>query len=327
MRGALDRKVEHEGLAQALPVHSRMTTAFKDTLPQELVTHVTAICGSRGEDWFQELLGTILDLEQQWSVKVGQPFPGIEFNFVAEATMKGRPVVLKVAPPFERPEIHAEAEYLRNRNGNGAVELIAHDRERRALLIERALPGEALFKVFESDPFLIIQPAVNVLKSILRPPPSDMSDVGSLDAWVTNFRRYRDTDFPASYAEKAFEIYERLSKQPGRRFYLHGDFHPGNIVTATRVPYLAIDPKGIVGHVGYDIAVFLNNLHWWRRNDRSVADLLDQAISQFAEAFDLTKTEVREWAFVYMVIGAWWTFDEMPGHYDSDLAELDVWDV
>lgn len=37
--------------------------------------------------------------------------------------------------------------------------------------------------------------------------------------------------------------------------------------------------------------------------------------------------EIREWAFAYMVIGAWWTFDEMPEHYDNNFAEIDIWDV
>jgi streptomycin 6-kinase len=301
--------------------------AFKDTLPQELVTHVTAICGVRGEIWFDRLPETIRGLEQDWSIEVGRPFPGIEFNFVAEATMNGKPAAVKIAPPFERTEIFAEAKYLRTRNGEGAIRFIAEDRERHAFLMERAFPGEALFKVFENEPSAIVEPAIDVLRSILRPPPADMTDVGSLDAWFENFRRYRATEFPKNYAEKAFEIYGRLSTQPDRTFYLHGDFHPGNIVTSDRGPVLAIDPKGIVGHIGYDLAVFLNNLQWWRKADPEMPALLDKAIREFSDSFGLTNREIREWAFAYMVIGAWWTFDEMHEHYDTDLAEIDIWDV
>ena len=91
---------------------------------------------------------TIRELEDQWSVSVHDPFPGIEYNFVAPATMNdGRDVVVKIAPPFERTEIHGEAKYLRTRNGNCAIELLAEDRDQHAILLERALPGEALFRL------------------------------------------------------------------------------------------------------------------------------------------------------------------------------------
>lgn len=305
-----------------------MTRFFKDKLPEELVTHISAICGSRGEEWFTQLPRLICELEDRWSLKVREPFPGIEYNFVAPAVFNnGGDAVVKISPPFERIEIHCEAKYLRTRKGEGVVKLLAEDRERHAILIERALPGTALFKEFENDPAAAIPHAVDVLRSILRPPPADMKDVDTLDNWFKNFRRYRETDFPKAQAEKAFEIYERLSRQHDRTYYLHGDFHPGNIVTATREPYLAIDPKGIVGHIGYDIAVFLNNLHWWQNGKQGVEQLLQEAVAKFAAAFVMTEIELRQWAYAYMVIGAWWNFDEMPELYANEVALVDVWDV
>jgi streptomycin 6-kinase len=305
-----------------------MDRSFTNSLPPELVKHVTSICGPTGEEWFDRLPQTIAELESKWSCEVSKPFPGVEFNFVAPAVMaSGETVVLKIAPPYERTEVYAEAKYLRHRNGEGAVRFIAEDRERHAFLMERADPGEPLFKHFENEPEAIIQPAIHVLRSVLRKPPRDMADVGSLDSWFDNFRRYRETHFPQDYADKAFKIYERFSSDSARVFYLHGDFHPGNIVNSDRAQFLAIDPKGIIGHAGYDCAVFLNNLQWWQKGKPQLDGLLKNAISEFAEAFAMSEREVREWAFVYMVIGAWWTFDEMPEHYDSDLAELNVWAV
>lgn len=203
---------------------------------------------------------------------------------------------------------------------------MAEDRESHAILIEHSLPGTSLSRYFENDPAGCIAPAIEVLRSILRPPPANMTDVGTLDNWFENFSRYVNTDFPKKDAAKAFEIYERLSRQPGT-FYLHGDFHPGNIVSSTRAPFLAIDPKGIVGHIGYDIAVFLNNLHWWQKGDSNVDVLLDDAVERFAKELDFREKELREWAFAGMVIGAWWNFDDMPDLYDGDVAITEVWRV
>ncbi len=303
-----------------------MSDKFKNSLPSELVTHVTEMCGTKGEVWFAQLPTTIAELERRWKIRVGNVFPGIEYNFVAESEdVHGLPLVIKIAPPFETVEIHGEAKFLRVTCGEGAVNLIAEDRVRKAILIERALPGKALHEEFTSTPEECIQPAIDVLKRILSPPPADMTDVVTLDSWFHNFLRYKQTNFPPKKAEKALEIYDRLSKQTDKTFYIHGDYHPGNVVTADREQFLAIDPKGIVGHVGYDIAVFLINLERWQRGTECVGALLNYAVEQFALAFDLTEGEVREWVYAHMVIGAWWNFEDMPNLYDPEVAMPSVW--
>lgn len=193
-----------------------MADTFRETLSGDLVAHITAICGARGEAWFDELPEQICKLESQWNITLQDSFPGIEYNFVAPATMSdGSEVVVKIAPPFERTEIYGEAKYLRTLDGNGAVRLLAENREMRAIVIERAMPGESLFERFAECPMECVGPAIDVLKTILRPPPADMTDVDTLDNWFDNFRRYTETDFPHDRAAKAFEIYERLSNHPG----------------------------------------------------------------------------------------------------------------
>src|SRR5688500_5882525 len=98
-----------------------MDNSFREKLSEDLVTHITAICGSRGEAWFDELPSVIRKLESEWKLTLHDPFPGIEYNFVAPATMTdGRDVVVKIAPPFERVEIYGEAKYLSTLGGNGA---------------------------------------------------------------------------------------------------------------------------------------------------------------------------------------------------------------
>jgi hypothetical protein len=87
---------------------SSLRTSFKDSLPQELVTHVTAICGRNGEVWFDQLPEIIGQLESKWSLKVSDPFPGIEFNFVCPAVISdGQLAVVKVSPPLNPVEIHS----------------------------------------------------------------------------------------------------------------------------------------------------------------------------------------------------------------------------
>ena len=55
--------------------------------------------------------------------------------------------------------------------------------------------------------------------------------------------------------------------------------------------------------------------------------MLDAAVEQVAVAFEFTEKELREWAFAYMVIGAWWNFEDMPEHFDDEVAMSDVWGI
>lgn len=305
-----------------------MSEAFKRSLSQELVTHVIAGCGREGEEWLKCLPDTIAKLEDMWSVKVLSPFPGIEFNFVAPALLENsEPVVVKIAPPWESVEIFGEAAFLKCRNGDAAIRLIAEDRVTRSILLERAVPGESLTECFKDNEPMAVVPAIEVLRALLRPPSDARNDFILLDDWFDGLRRYGSTAFPAGYAAKALTIYESLSKQQHKIFYLHGDFHPGNIVSAERASFLAIDPKGMVGHIGYEIAVFLNNFYWWQEEKRDIRRILGFAVEQFSAAFDIDAFELRQWAFAQMVLSAWWMFDEMPEVYNNEIVKADIWDV
>jgi len=297
-------------------------------LPTELVKHVSAILGSQGEAWLDRLPRFVEDLRSEWSIEVKEPYAAGEFNFVAAAIRtNGEPVVLKIAPPYHDGEYLREAEFLRHRDGRGAVALLAQDIERRAILLGQAIPGKNLAEIFTGAELDAIDPAIDVLHSISEPAPKDLINVKTIDDWFAGLRRFEDTVFSADYAVKALDLYQRLTATRPL-LYLHGDFHPANVVSAQREEYLAIDPKGVIGHIGYDIAVFLNNFHWWLENDPDVRQKLDAAVLSFSKAFDISPIELRQWAFAQMVLGAWWSFDEMPEHYDNaTVAKADVWNV
>ncbi|HVF30333.1 MAG TPA: aminoglycoside phosphotransferase family protein [Pyrinomonadaceae bacterium] len=304
-----------------------MRARYKHAFPQELVTHVSSILGANGTEWLDLLPLLIDELSGRWGLVVGEPFAAGEFNFVAPATRAdGQLVVLKIAPPYTDDEYVGEADFLSHRRGRGIVSLLERDNELRGILLERALPGKNLAELFTGSETEAIQPAIDVLQSILGEPPLHANPT-TLDRWFAGMERALGTKFPADYVHRAFKIYRRLSNQPGRTFYLHGDYHPGNVVNAERSPYLAIDPKGIVGHIGYDIAVFLNNYHWWQEKEPDIQPRLAHAVERFSAAFVIDPHELREWAFAQMVLGAWWNFDDMPEHYDNAVAKADIWNV
>src|SRR5689334_1685821 len=97
--------------------------------PDELIKHVTAICGDAGVQWLAELRVIVAELESNWGVITAPAFEKGEYNFVAPARSESIDAVLKVAPPFPTTEIFAEAEFLRKLDGNGGPRLLEEDRE------------------------------------------------------------------------------------------------------------------------------------------------------------------------------------------------------
>jgi streptomycin 6-kinase len=305
-----------------------MNKEFRASLPREFVENTIALCGAKGESWLDDLPNMISALETKWSIKAGGNFRNLSYNYVANANLlNGKSAVLKIGLPRKDVEIYGEAAYLQTLDGKGSVKLLEFDRERQAALLERAAPGANLKSVCKKDQSAAITIAIRVLKRVLLPAPSDPNDFIILDDWFDGLERAAGTNFPQDYAARALEFYEQLSSDTKNIFLLHGDLHHDNILSATREPFLVIDPKGIVGHVGYDIGVFLNNHHDWLEWNTRLEGKLDKAVADFAGALELEESVIRKWAFCQMVLSWWWMFDEMPDTFGKALGLSDVWKV
>ncbi len=91
---------------------------------------------------------------------------------------------------------------------------------------------------------------------------------------------------------------------------LHGDLHRENILAAAREPWLAIDPKGVIGEPTYETS----GLVCYHLPDELAAQeavrVLARRIDQLAEELDLNRTRVRDWALVQAMMSAWWIIED-----------------
>jgi streptomycin 6-kinase len=96
-----------------------------------------------GRTWLARLPGILRECVEQWSLELGEPFPYAYVSLALAARgPSGEDAVLKISFPHEESEHEGDA--LERWNGAGAVRLLAQDRLRRALLIERCRPGTPL---------------------------------------------------------------------------------------------------------------------------------------------------------------------------------------
>ncbi|MDQ3180298.1 MAG: aminoglycoside phosphotransferase family protein [Acidobacteriota bacterium] len=299
---------------------------FTANLPEHFRKNTLDLCRKLGEQWLNDLPRIIGELEETWSLKVEKPFPNLSYNFVAPcAFISGAKAVLKIALPLNNPEIFNEANFLNMADGKGAVRLLKFDKNHRAILLEQLTPGKHLKEVCQADEKKAVKIAIKILSEILKKPSEDSAFL-RLEDWFKGFDGAAKTTFPREYISRATEFYEELSCSP-HKFLIHGDLHHENILSATRKPFLAIDPKGIIGDVGYEIAVFLNNHLWWLASDANLKEKLNNAVQQFSEAFEIEPRDLRKWAFAQIILSAWWTFDEIGENWERELALAEFWEV
>ena len=95
---------------------------------------------------------------------------------------------------------------------------------------------------------------------------------------------------------------ELARTQPGH-VVCHGDFHSHNVLAASRSPWLAIDPKPLVGEPAFDAASWLlRERRWLRRRPGSVRRMR-RSLDFAAAELGLDRERVRAWALAHAV--AW----------------------
>jgi len=88
---------------------------------------------------------------------------------------------------------------------------------------------------------------------------------------------------------------------------LHGDLHHDNILAAERQPWLAIDPKGLIGDPAYETGALLYNPHPLLLDAPDPGRILARRVDQLAEELSLDRARVRGWGLVRAVLSAWWS--------------------
>jgi streptomycin 6-kinase len=295
-------------------------------LPQKFTRTISGMFAGKGEQWLAKLPEIVGGIAGEWSLTVAKPFANLSYHYVVECTCEdGSEAVLKIGFPEEKLEFFSEIKMLRLFDGAGAVRLLRASESNYAMLLEKLTPGEGLGEFCLKDDAKAVRIAAGILKKIVRKAPAD-SGFHLLKDWIGGFGKAENTQFPARIIKKARDFFSELTRDDKQKFLLHGDFHHENILSAAREPFLVIDPKGLIGWIGYDIGVFLNNHRNWLDGLPDRQEKLNDAVAQFAETFEIEEQSLRKWAFVQMVLSAWWTFEEN-GSWRGELSRAEEWQV
>ena len=273
-----------------------------------------------GAEWLERLPRLAAECAEQWSLRLGEPFTGGNVSLtVAAEGADGTPAVLKIN--FPDPESEQEADALAHYGGNGAVLLLAADPARRALLIERCRPGNQLWEVQDEDEANRV--AAGVLRRLWRPPPRHHAFrllAGEAELWMSELPGQWEAlgrPFERELLDEAVAALRELAASQGEPVVLHQDFHGGNVLQATREPWLAIDPKPLVGEREFDAASLLRDRRWEIfRADASKR--IRRRLDLLAVELGLERERLRRWGIAHALA---WGIDGTAGKVEPDMVE------
>lgn len=297
-------------------------------IPEDFAWATVALHGEAGKVWLNQLPGLVERCAARWSLTVGPPFPSLSYNYAAPAEgARGERYVLKVGVPVV--ELLSEVEALRLFDGRGAARLVDADAEWGALLLERLEPGTQLVALCEEDDEAATGAAAFVMKQLWRPAPAAHNFPTAAD-WGRGLRRLREHfgggtgPFPRRLLEEAESLFAELLASSEAPVLTHGDLHHGNVLAATRTPWLAIDPKGLVAEPAYEVGALLRNplpqlLHW-----PDPVRVTERRIAQLSDELGFDRARVRGWGLAQAVLSEWWSIEDTgeQGKFNFATAEI-----
>lgn len=296
------------------------------SIPDTFARTTTDLRGAAGLEWLGSLPALVEQYARQWSLVVLPPFGTLSYNYIVPVVRAdGTDAVLKAGFPSSElcMEIDALCFYARR----GSAQLFEVSREQGVFLMERLKPGTPLST--EHDDRRATSVAANLMRQLHRPAPHKHT-FPSVGEWAQGLRRLRDRfedgtgPFPARLVDTADRLFTELLGSMTASVLLHGDLHPGNVLAAQRQPWLAIDPKGVIGEPEYEVGALLRHPWPGLKAGASTKQVLARRVDQIVDEMGFDRARTIGWGLAQAVLSAWWSFEDHGRGWEWAVSCADV---
>ena len=266
----------------------------------------------------KELSDRLLFCARAWGITIERTV-ATDTSVLVHGRRGAKPVVLKVVK--EQNDEWRCGEIAAKFGGRGVVQV--YEQMPGAALFERLDPGEPLAALTLNGRD---EEATEILAMLLgRMAPGDPpAECRSVDQWGGGFVRQaaaEDDRIPAALLDPAQRIYADLCATQRVPALLHGDLHHYNVLFDRARGWCAIDPKGVVGELEYELGAALRN-PIDRPDLFAQLDIVERRLDQFGLALGLDVSRARGWCFSQAVLSAILSFED--GHAPEADAALQL---
>ena len=245
-------------------------------------------------------------LARRWRVEI-ESSTETEGSLIAFGRRAAEPVVLKVVK--QPGDEWRSGEVARAFGGRGTVRVLEHDDG--AALFERIVPGTALVRLTRDGQDAA---ATEILADVIASmsPNAAPPWCPTVATWGRGFATYverGDTEIPRAMVRRASDVYTELCETQRTPRLLHGDLQHYNVLRDDERGWLAIDPKGVVGEVEYEVGASLRNpveLPAVLANPTTI----ERRVSTLSSRLGLDADRVLRWSFAQAVLSAIWLVED-----------------
>ncbi|MBB5894449.1 aminoglycoside phosphotransferase family protein [Kutzneria kofuensis] len=260
--------------------------------------HATALReGDAGRAWLSELPAIADELLQRWDCVPDGPVSHGAVGIVLPVRRSDLPsAAIKMS--FPHPGNVHEPDAFAAWNGRGAVRLFDRDDARFAMLLERAGPG-TLADVTDNDQAVGVLGELSRRLAVEAPAglPRLRDQVAGWEAEMLADSAELGHPLPRRVLDAATAAMRELDHP---ETLVHGDLHDANVLAGDREPWLAIDPKGVVGDPAYDAFTVIHSPRLLLTSEH------ERSLEVFCEAAGIDRERARRWALVRAVRSALW---------------------
>jgi len=228
-------------------------------------------------------------------------------SLVGFGVRDGNRVVLKITNQ-DGDESHS-GEVLRAYDGVGAVRV--YETETGAVLLERLDPGEQLVNVVQrGEDTLATQILGEVISKLAgHEAPAVYPTVAD---WGRGFDRYLGSgnqQLSRALVSEARDLYQELVTSQRTTMLLHGDLQHYNVLFDNKLGWVAIDPKGVIGELEYELGALL-------RNPVEMPELfttpatINRRLEILTDSLHLDYSRALKWAYAQAVLSAIWNIED-----------------
>lgn len=275
-------------------------------VPRQLVANIGAWTkGPVTPGWLETIPETVATLCRAWDIALEPGIPETYMTLVllGHSSVLG-PVAIKASPLGD--EFRAEATALELAAGGRVARLYDVDLAGGAMVLERIVPGTPLRQVDMPDEAATRLAAESV--AAMWRPVADPAGLHPLRAWMDALFAWspRPGLVPTGMVVRAQETAARLLAQVTHPCLLHGDIQHHNLLRRSSGEWAIIDPKGVYGAPGFDIAAWMYNPPGVQDRE-DYRELAARRIAVCAEVWGIGQQELAAWAFAGTVLNACWS--------------------
>jgi len=248
---------------------------------------------------------------RQWRVVVGDTRE-TESSVIAFGTRDNKPVVLKV---IKQPgDEWRSGEILGAFDGHGVARV--YEQAPGAALLERLRPGNSLADLALNGRD---EEATDILADVIQQMRAwSMSSLelpqacATVEDWAKGFERHIATgadQIPIDLVAAGQRVFLDLCESQRRPRLLHGDLQHYNVLFDSARGWLAIDPKGVVGEIEYEVGAFLRSPY--ERPELFLSrTTIERRLKQLTKKLNLDFKRALAWAFAQAVLSAIWSIED-----------------